>query len=202
MLPTATIAVDRPAPGLAVIAPAGSLDVYSAADIRAALTDVLNEARYRQVVDLSEVEFIDSTGLAVIVGAFKRARGRGGELVLAVDLDGGVGKALRVTGLHKVIRCVPDLAGALGLLKPQPEPPVAPSPSVIAAQILSAQVRDIAREVFRDQIEARLDALADSGQIRGYDHEALCALAGAVERELCAAADDDRITVTITEPEA
>ena len=118
---TATIAIDRPAPGTAVIAPTGSLDVYSAAEIRAALLDVLNEGRYRQVVDLTGVDFLDSTGLAVIVGAWKRARGHGGDLVLVVDPGApGPGKALRITGLCKVIAHAQTVGGALGLLASAP----------------------------------------------------------------------------------
>jgi len=201
MLPTATVAFERPAPGVAVLTVNGSMDPYSAPDIRNTLTDMLNDGRHRQVVDLRGVAFLDSTGLGVLVGALKRARARGGDLVLVVDMDSAAGRVLRITGVCKAFGHAADLDAALELLKPKPAPRLAPSPSVIAAQILSALVRDIAREVLRDQIEARLDVLTDSGRIRGYDHEALCALAGAVERELCAAADEDRIVVTITEPE-
>ena len=202
MLPTATVAFARPEPGIAVLTVNGSMDPYSAPDIRSVLIDMLNEGRYRQVVDLRGVALLDSTGLGVLVGALKRARARGGDLVLVVDLDSAPGSALRITGVFKAIRCVATPDEALELLKPEPETPrpVAPPPSVVAQQILQAQIRDIAREVWRDTIEARLDALADSGQIRGLDEDARLALAGAVERELRAAADEDRITVTISEP--
>lgn len=122
MLPTATFATDRPAPGTAVITPTGSFDVYSAPDARSLLLDAINEGRYRQVVDLSGVDFIDSTGLAVIVGAAKRARTHGGVLALVVDLDSRVGKALRITGLHKAIPHAGDVAGALVLLEPKTAP--------------------------------------------------------------------------------
>ena len=202
MLPTATVAFARPEPGVAVLTVNGSMDPYSAPEIRGVLTDMLNEGRYRQVVDLRGVVLLDSTGLGVLVGALKRARARGGDLVLVVGPDSAPGTALRITGVFKAIRCVATPDEALELLKPKPETPrpVAPLPSVIAAQILQAQVRDAAREVFRDAIEARLDALADTGEIRNLDEDALLALAGAVERELLAAADEDRITVTITKP--
>lgn len=197
-----TIDIERPEPGTAVIVLDGSFDVYSAPDVRAKLIDMLNEGRYRQVIDLREVALIDSTGLGVIVGALKNARGRGGNLSIITDLTGNVGHALRVTGVHKAIPHAENVEGALGLLAPKPERAGAPSPSAIAAQILQAQIRDLAREVFCDQVMARLDALVDSGEIRGLDEDALFALADAVERELLAAAEQDRITVTITEPTA
>lgn len=201
MPPTATFTIDRPAPGVAVVATEGELDVYSAPDLRDRYVDLINEAVFRQVFDLSAVTRIDSTGLGVIVGALKGLRNRGGGLALVAPFEAtDVRRALTVTGLAKSIPHAETVDGALELLAPKPEPRVAPSPSVIAAQILHAQVRDLARGVFRDQIEARLDVLADCGEIRGLDEDALLALAGAVEWELAAAADEGRITVTITEP--
>lgn len=97
-----TISTDRPADGTAVVTLTGPLDVYTAADARNALMDLVNlESRYRQVVDLSGVDFIDSTGLGVLVGQLKRNRARGGTLVLVVEAASSVSKALRVTGVHK-----------------------------------------------------------------------------------------------------
>ena len=199
---TATADIDRPDTATAVVTVHGSFDVYSAPDIRNTLIDMLNEGRYRQAIDLRGVEFLDTTGLGVIVGAAKRARARGGRLIPVVDLDSKVAHAMRITGLLKALPHAETVDGALELLKPDPETPrpVAPPPSVIAQQILQAIIRDTARDVWRDTVEARLDALADAGEIRGLDEDALLALAGAVERELCAAADEDRITVTISDP--
>lgn len=74
----ATIATTRPAPGTALVTINGHLDTYSAPDVRAALIALINEGRYRQVVDLTAVTFLDSTGLAVLVGAAKRAVAHGG----------------------------------------------------------------------------------------------------------------------------
>lgn len=116
----ATITTTRPAPGTAVVAIDGPLDVYSAPDMRTALIALINEGRYRQVVDLTAVTFVDSTGLGVIVGvivgAAKRAVAHCGRLALVVDLDGRVGKALRITGVHKAIPHAPTVEEALELL--------------------------------------------------------------------------------------
>lgn len=112
----ATINTTLPAPGTAVVAINGHLDKYSAPDVRAALIALINEGRYRQVVDLTAVTFVDSTGLGVIVGAAKRAVAHGGRLALVVDLDGRVGKALRITGVYKAIPHAPTVEEALELL--------------------------------------------------------------------------------------
>ena len=53
------------------------------------------------VVDMGAVEFIDSTGLGVLVGALKRARLDGGDLAL-VNVQSMVTRIFTVTGLHKV----------------------------------------------------------------------------------------------------
>ncbi len=118
-LPTATFAIDRPAPGVAVVAIEGELDVYSAPDLRDTYVDLINEARFRQVFDLSGVTRIDSSGLGVIVGALKRARAHGGNLALVVELESSVGQALRVAGVHETIPHAPTVEGALELLTPK-----------------------------------------------------------------------------------
>ena len=53
------------------------------------------------VVDMGAVEFIDSTGLGVLVGALKRARGDGGDLAL-VNVQTMIMRIFTVTGLNKV----------------------------------------------------------------------------------------------------
>jgi anti-sigma B factor antagonist len=53
------------------------------------------------VLDLSDVEFMDSSGLGVLVGAHKEAAARGGALLLAAP-GSRVHKVLKITKLHKV----------------------------------------------------------------------------------------------------
>jgi len=146
VLPTATFAIDRPAPGVAVVAATGSLDVYSAPDARSVLLDAINEGRYRQVVDLRAVGLIDSTGLSVIVGAAKRARAHGGALALAVDLDSRVGNALRIAGLHKAIAPAESVDGALemlAMLAPQTSEPTAELAAPAAPSFWPPQPGDV-----------------------------------------------------------
>lgn len=204
----ATIATTRPAPGTAVVAINGHLDTYSAPDVRAALIDLINEGRYRQAVDLTAVTFVDSTGLGVIVGAAKRAVARGGRLALVVDLDGRVGKVLRITGVHKAIPHAATVEQALELTAtpdphPAPSRTYAPTPREIAQKLLQRQVRACWADLIDgDTIATELDALADRGRIRGYDYDALSALRDAVLAELAGAVERGRITVTIAAPPA
>src|SRR5687767_701338 len=61
----------------------GEVDVYTSPELRRAFEDLLAERGSVTVeVDLSALDFIDSTGLGVLVGALKRSRAEGGEMVL------------------------------------------------------------------------------------------------------------------------
>jgi anti-sigma B factor antagonist len=58
--------------GAVIVRLAGELDLYNAEDVRAALTQALDAAPRRIVVDMAAVEFVDSTALGVLVEARSR----------------------------------------------------------------------------------------------------------------------------------
>ncbi|HSU73527.1 MAG TPA: STAS domain-containing protein, partial [Terrabacter sp.] len=68
--------------------------------------------RTNLVVDLTDVTFLDSTGLGVLVGRLKLTRTRGG-LMRLVGRDDRVLKVFAITGLDKVFEIHPDLEAAL-----------------------------------------------------------------------------------------
>ena len=84
-----------------LVVPTGALDASGAPRLRAELIDLIAAGHDHLVVDLDQVEFIDSTGLGVLVGALKRVRTHGGDLRLVVTTD-IVMRPLRITGLHRV----------------------------------------------------------------------------------------------------
>jgi len=87
--------------GVFVVRAQGEIDVWTADILRQSLRDVQSEGEPRVIVDLSEVPFVDSTGIGVLVGALKRSREAGGSLQLVVTSD-GVRKVLRITSLDQV----------------------------------------------------------------------------------------------------
>ena len=98
--------------GWAVVAVAGEVDVATAPRLREQLIELVNNGRHHIVVDLSEVEFLDSTGLGVLVGALKRVRTNNGELALVCS-EPRILKVFEITGLTKVFpmhRNLADLA--------------------------------------------------------------------------------------------
>jgi anti-sigma B factor antagonist len=68
---------------LAVLALRGEVDVSTAPKLRQQLVELATEGRPWVVVDLSEVAFLDSTGLGVLVSGLRRFRLLGGDLILA-----------------------------------------------------------------------------------------------------------------------
>lgn len=92
---------DTDVDGWTVVAASGEIDVATAPELRERLTDLIEGGTTRVVVDMEEVDFIDSTGLGVLVGAVRRARGSDGDVRL-VCTNPRILKVLQATGLHEV----------------------------------------------------------------------------------------------------
>lgn len=84
-----------------VVEVAGEVDVYTAPKLREVFIDLVAQGTYHIVVDMEQVEFLDSTGLGVLVGGLKRVRAHDGTLRLVCTQD-RILKIFRVTGLTKV----------------------------------------------------------------------------------------------------
>ena len=79
----------------------GEIDVYTAPKLREKLIELVSEGSDDVVVNLEGVDFLDSTGLGVLVGGLKRVRSHDGELVL-VCTKSRILKVFEITGLTKV----------------------------------------------------------------------------------------------------
>lgn len=96
-----------------VVRVAGELDVVSAPELREVFVRVLGEKPAAHlVVDLSGVDFLDSTGIGVMVGAHRRVTASGGWFSVVVTTK-AVRKVLQVTGLLRVWRVSGSLEDAL-----------------------------------------------------------------------------------------
>jgi anti-sigma B factor antagonist len=84
-----------------VVSVAGEIDVYTAPKLREQIVQLVEEGRYHLVVDMEDVEFLDSTGLGVLVGGLKRVRAHDGSLRLVCTQE-RILKIFRITGLTKV----------------------------------------------------------------------------------------------------
>jgi anti-sigma B factor antagonist len=81
-----------------VVSVRGELDLSTSAALRAALDAGLGEGTPRIAVDLTEVSFMDSSSLGILVSCLKEAHDRGGELRL-VGVQGSPAKVIALTGL-------------------------------------------------------------------------------------------------------
>ena len=85
-----------------VVGVRGELDTYTAPELRARLHEVIDvEGTHALQLELSEMTFVDSSGLAVFVDALKRVRQRGGTLTLHGP-SRSTTKVLEISGLNKI----------------------------------------------------------------------------------------------------
>lgn len=87
--------------GHTVVEVHGEVDVYTAPVLRERLVELVDGGVRSVVVDLGRVDFLDSTGLGVLVGAQKRLRTVGGTLSLVCAKEPLL-KIFRITALDQV----------------------------------------------------------------------------------------------------
>lgn len=83
-----------------VIAPEGELDIARVGEFRAALSDAASEGAPAVVVDLSQVSFIDSSGLGALVELHNRLRRSGRRLVVVAPGGSAPAVLLGLAGLR------------------------------------------------------------------------------------------------------
>jgi len=94
----------------------GEVDVYTSPRLKQEMVDLLNRGLVHLVVDLNGVEYLDSTGLGVLIGGLKRAREREGDLRLICD-NMRILRIFEITGLTKIFDVDRTEADALAKLK-------------------------------------------------------------------------------------
>jgi anti-sigma B factor antagonist len=104
--------------GRSVVELAGELDMYSAERLRDVLDQLPEDAQRRVALEMSRLDFLDSSGLGVLIRAMKRAKMLGGGLCL-VAVQERVLKTFRITGLLRVMPVFPVLDDAFTWLDGQ-----------------------------------------------------------------------------------
>src|SRR5690349_24058286 len=103
---------DREEGPSAVVTPAGQLDHHTADLLRKPLEECLAKGFSRLVVDCSRLEFCDSTGLNVLLGARLKAEAAGGGVHLAGMLP-MVARVFEITGADAVFTVHATVEAAL-----------------------------------------------------------------------------------------
>ena len=110
------VSVTRSSAGaVPVVAVSGEVDVYSAPALKESLTGLLESGVNSVVVDLTEVAFLDSTGLGALVEARAATSEAGGSLPLVCNQQ-RILKLFTITGLDGVFSIHPTVDDAMSSL--------------------------------------------------------------------------------------
>ena len=95
-----------------IFAPEGAIDLHVSPELRASLRAIIDEEKpKRLVVDLSRVPYIDSSGIAVLIGAMQSLEHEGGVFLLAGPQE-GVRMIFESAKLDQYFRLFPNVEAA------------------------------------------------------------------------------------------
>jgi anti-sigma B factor antagonist len=90
----------------------GEIDLHVSPSVTASLNAMIEKKPRRLVVDLSDVTYIDSAGLAALIEAMQKVEGYGGRFLLA-GLQETVRSIFEISRLDQVFQIFPDVDAAL-----------------------------------------------------------------------------------------
>jgi anti-sigma B factor antagonist len=109
--------VERDEAGVRVVAVAGELDIATAPELCARLDSSRAVRKPRLLVDLSQVDFCDSTGLRALLGAAAEVRAHGGRFAIVCPPAGDVARLLAIVGAAEWMAIHADAETGLAALK-------------------------------------------------------------------------------------
>ncbi len=81
----------------------GELDHHSAEEVRVKIDDRIDRDNIRKVIlNFSGVTFMDSSGIGVVIGRYKKMKNRNGKLCVA-EINKTVNKVFEISGMYKII---------------------------------------------------------------------------------------------------
>ena len=98
--------------GAYVVSVSGEADMYTAPRLRGELVEAIGSGAEKVLVDMTDVSFVDSTVLGLLVQANRRLRAAGGRLAVACD-DANVVRVIQLTALDRLFRLYPSRELAL-----------------------------------------------------------------------------------------
>jgi anti-sigma B factor antagonist len=96
----------------AVLQVAGEVDACTAPALRERVRELAADGAAHVIADLSQVDFLDSSGLGALVGGLKRLREDGGSLALVITAP-RILRVLQITGLTQALATWPSVTEAI-----------------------------------------------------------------------------------------
>lgn len=93
------IGVEEKKKGFVIIDLAGDMDAYTSKSFRNVVDDLIKRRKYKLIVDIEKVTFIDSVGVGRLLGCLRKTREKKGDLWLVYHKSKAK-KFLEVTGLN------------------------------------------------------------------------------------------------------
>jgi len=81
----------------------GEIDIYTSNDLKEKLYSLVDTYKKDLVIDCKELNYIDSTGLGIFVGALKKAKQYEKKIII-INLKDNIKKLFTITGLDKVFQ--------------------------------------------------------------------------------------------------
>jgi anti-anti-sigma factor len=94
--------------GIAVLEVKGEVDAYTSQDLEQTLKDLRTQGHHRIVMDVSEMTFISSAGIRVILYAYQEAVKLGGGVRLVGPMD-QVRRIFEIAGIFEILNITDDL---------------------------------------------------------------------------------------------
>lgn len=79
----------------------GEVDIYTAGELKEFFIKIIEEKKEDIKIDAEKLEYIDSTGLGILIGVLKRLKKEDKNIIIA-NIRPNVKKLLNITGLDKI----------------------------------------------------------------------------------------------------
>lgn len=100
-----------------VVTPEGDLDHHSASEVREQIDNKLQSTKAKNLIfNLNKLQFMDSSGLGVLIGRYKAVSLLGGETII-ISPSPATKRLIVLSGIHKIIPIYQTLSEALGGVK-------------------------------------------------------------------------------------
>lgn len=100
-----------------IVSPAGDLDHHTAADLRERIDKEVAHENIRNIIfDFSQVEFMDSSGIGLIIGRYKLMSANSG-ITAICHMKDSLRRIFDISGLKKIIQAYGDVDEALSRIQ-------------------------------------------------------------------------------------